>query len=243
MAAPVSMVESSGRAIGRGIVVHVGLAIALLVVGVLLGPVVRSVAADVGVPLQTLSDSQLLAVVFTTVYVALALGASLWTGVHYGGRNPGDAGTAILNGLVVALVGVAILAVAAWVGLRLGVQTVAAEGASAVVSFGTLIRFAFLVVPGVIAAIVGAGSVAALGGARPGPAPAPEPEEPAPEPEPEPEPAGGGEVVAGAGAEPAAEPEPETKKLKCPSCAHVFETEIGDQITCPECGYSAQTTA
>lgn len=239
MPAPILMVESTGRAIGRGIVVHVGLAIALLVVGVLLGPAVQSVAADLNIP-QTLSNAHLLALVFTTVFATLALGASLWTGVHYGGRNPDDAATAILNSVVVSLVGVAILAVAAWVGLRLGVQTIAGSEAAPAITVQTLLRFAFLIVPGVIAAIVAAGSLATLGGPAPEPTPEPtrQPEptpepEPEPEPEPQPEPSPGGAHAA----------EPETKKLKCPSCAHVFETEIGDQITCPECSYSASTTA
>lgn len=239
MAAPVTMADATGRAVLRGVAVHVGLAIALIVAGVLLGPLVRSVAADVAIP-QTLSDAHLLTLAYTALAATLLLGAGLWTGVHFGGRSRDDPGTAILHSLVVAISGLAILVVAAWFGLRIGLQTVAASEAAPVLAIDTLLRFGLLIVPGVIAAIVAAASVAALGGPAPEPTPAPTPE-PKPEPETEPEPTPEAEPEPDRGGP--HEAEPETKRLKCPSCAHVFETEIGEEITCPECSYSASTTA
>lgn len=41
------------------------------------------------------------------------------------------------------------------------------------------------------------------------------------------------------------EEEAEPKRLKCPSCSHIFRTSVreGEDIVCPECGYTASTTA
>lgn len=254
MPLPIPMAETARTAFLRGLGVHVGLGIGLLITVIFLGLAVQSVAADVGIP-QSLTDPHVLALTTSAVFAAVAVGASLWTGIHYGNRNPGETGTAVGHALLVTVVGLAILILATFGGLRAGIAMVAAEEDPGTVGLETLARLFFLVVPGIVIAIVAAVATSRL----PTTAPTEAPEARAPEPEPEPAgPAGGGTPI-----DPEPTPEPtadgsdpgpaqtqapagtvETKRLKCPSCTSVFETSIepGSGITCPECGYRGSST-
>lgn len=236
--------ETAQRAAFTGVAVHTGLGAGLLVALIVLAPAVQSLAFDAGVPLG-ITDARLLAYAYPALVAALALVGAFATGLIWGRDHPVEPVDAIVHVLVAGIVGLIILLFLGHVGLLIGIALVAAPAEATTVSAATLGFFFLLLVPYLVTGTVTALLVSHLAdeadvGAGAG-AGAPAGRTAA---------TGAGAAAAGGGssrgeavtAEP--EPEPEEKRLKCPSCEHIFHATIrpGEDIVCPECGYRASTT-
>lgn len=258
------MADTAKTGLARGLGVYVGLGAGLLVTGLLLTLVVHPLAADAGIP-ASLTNARLMILSYVAIAAALAVGGGLWTGSHFGSRNADQAGFGVGLTLLVTIAGTAILLALGWVGLRLGLAAFPPANEATTASVETFLWSLLLVVPALVTGLVAsafAGTFAPTETSAPapepdaGPEPAPQPTtEPTPQPstepdaepeaEPEAEPTPEPEPAVGAAAEPEPAAEPADKTLECPACENVFETTVapGEPIECPDCGYSAKTTA
>lgn len=258
------MGETLGTALKRGVGVYAGLAVGLLVTILVLAPTIQTLAADAGIPVGV-TDAHLLIITYIPLVTGLALLGAFVTGLDIGRKQAGDTSQAAIQALAVGIVGVILLVILGFVGLKAAIPMIKLEEEATTVSTEGLAFSLLLIVPVVITSLV-----TAIVGARFGDAAPRRRERPAPEPAPEPEPAaeaaenpatGSGHAHTheepiegteigplGAPAEEGSgetEPDVETKQLRCPSCSTEFETDIrpGEDIVCPDCGYTASSTA
>lgn len=258
------MAETLGTALKRGVGVYAGLAVGLLVTLLVLAPTVQTLAADAEIPVGV-TDAHLLIIAYIPLVTGLALLGAFVTGLDLGRRQAGDTSQAAIQALAVGVVGVVLLVILGFVGLKAAIPMIKLEEEATTVSTEGLAFSLLLIVPVVITSLVTAIVSARFADEAPR-----RRERPAPEPAPEPEPAAAGtenpeaesghahsheEPIEGTEIGPLGSPaeaesdEPEadvdTKQLRCPSCSTEFETDIrpGEDIVCPDCGYTASSTA
>lgn len=244
------MAETVGTALKTGLGTYVGLGVALLVGVAVLGPLVTEVAVDADLPTD-LTDAQLVMTLYPAILTAVALLAGVSTGMDHGRRNPDETGPAVGRALLVTVIGVAILVVLGYIGLLAGIE-LSDSGKDVVNLTVDSLAISFLVllpaaVTSIVSAVVSSKFYLDTGYAAAGRRPRPGRQEARGRGAP----TGGGRPARGGpggGGAPAATGEAAggtIKRLKCPSCTHVFRTAVrgGRSITCPECGYASPATA
>lgn len=245
------MAETVSEALKRGVGIYAGLGVGLLVAILVLAPMVQTVALDADIP-TGFTDAKLLVTAYVPLVTGLALLGAFVTGSRAGRTSPRDLGPAVVNATLVGVVGVVILLVLGFVGLSIGISAVALPEEDTAMTVESLALSFLLLVPVVATSVVT--SLAASRTAAPaGPprrtegTPAAAKSRPPPRKEPAPGAAGGGSQATGPGPVGGQAPatQADVKRLRCPSCEVTFETQVseGDDIVCPECGYTSRQTA
>lgn len=238
--------EDLRQAAFTGVTVYAGLGAGLLVTLVVMAPIVQSVAFDAGLPLG-ITDARLLLYGYPVLVAALALLGATVTGLEYGRTHPVEPVPHIVHALVTGVIGLILLLILGHLGALIGAALVALPAETATLGAATLGLAFLLVIPVLVAGVVTSLLVAHLADETGIGVSAPQAARARRARTREAAAAGGGGrggATPGAQTEEAEEAEA-AKRLKCPSCSNIFRTVVreGEDIVCPECGYTAQTTA